>query len=140
MTIDGAAADAAQQIINATNGRRRLGGDRSGRLVGDGAGFGIDCLIRKGGKYIIVGLYGGGELGLSALPAAPGMRAITHFVGLLRRQPALGDAWQLIDLVRRTGLAADVPAATRPLGDVNKVMANDLRAGKLVGRAVLTPA
>jgi D-arabinose 1-dehydrogenase-like Zn-dependent alcohol dehydrogenase len=32
-----------------------------------------------------------------------------------------------------------VPVATRPLDDVNAVL-SDLRAGKIIGRVVLTPA
>jgi alcohol dehydrogenase, propanol-preferring len=39
--------------------------------------------------------------------------------------------------VRRTGLPA-VPVATRPLDDINAVF-GELRAGKIVGRVVLTP-
>jgi D-arabinose 1-dehydrogenase-like Zn-dependent alcohol dehydrogenase len=45
---------------------------------------------------------------------------------------------ELIELVRRTGLPP-VPVATRPLEDVNAVM-DQLRAGKVIGRVVLTPA
>jgi D-arabinose 1-dehydrogenase-like Zn-dependent alcohol dehydrogenase len=45
---------------------------------------------------------------------------------------------ELIELVRRTGVPP-VPVATRPLTDVNAVM-DELRAGKVVGRVVLTPA
>ena len=102
-------------------------------LVGSSATarLGIDSLI-KGGKYIIVGLYGG-DITLS-LPPFP-MRAITiqgSYVG------SLPEMRELIELVRRTGLPP-VPVATRPLDDVNAVL-SDLRAGKIVGRVVLTPA
>jgi alcohol dehydrogenase, propanol-preferring len=45
---------------------------------------------------------------------------------------------ELIELVRRTGLPP-VPVATRPLDEVNAAL-SDLRAGKIVGRVVLTPA
>jgi alcohol dehydrogenase, propanol-preferring len=45
---------------------------------------------------------------------------------------------ELIDLVRRTGIPP-VPVTTRPLEDVNAVM-DQLRAGKVTGRVVLTPA
>jgi D-arabinose 1-dehydrogenase-like Zn-dependent alcohol dehydrogenase len=44
---------------------------------------------------------------------------------------------ELIELVRRTGIPP-VPVATRPLEDVNAVM-DQLRAGKIIGRVVLTP-
>jgi D-arabinose 1-dehydrogenase-like Zn-dependent alcohol dehydrogenase len=48
------------------------------------------------------------------------------------------DMAELLDLVKRTGMPA-VPIKTRPLEDVNDTL-NDLRAGKIVGRVVLTPA
>jgi D-arabinose 1-dehydrogenase-like Zn-dependent alcohol dehydrogenase len=127
--IDGKAPDAAKQIISITNGGAWAVID----LVGSSATarLGIDCLI-KGGKYVIVGLYGG-DITLP-LPPLP-MRAITiqgSYVG------SLPEMRELIDLVRRTGLPP-VPVATRPLNDVNAVM-DQLRAGKVVGRVVLTPA
>ena len=62
------------------------------------------------------------------------MRAMTmqgSYVG------SLPEMRELIELVHRTGLPP-VPVATRPLDDVNAVL-NDLRAGKIVGRVVLTP-
>ena len=127
--IDGSAADAAQQIIAATNGGAWAVID----LVGSSgtARLGIDSLI-KGGKYIIVGLYGG-DVAVS-LPLMP-MRALTiqgSYVG------SISEMAELIELVRRTGLPP-VPVATRPLADVNAVL-SELRAGKVVGRVVLTPA
>ena len=129
LAIDGGKPDAAAQIIAATNGGAWAVID----LVGSSATarLGLDSLI-KGGKYIIVGLYGG-DITLS-LPPFP-MRAITiqgSYVG------SLPEMRELIELVRRTGLPP-VPVATRPLGDVNAVL-NELRAGKIIGRVVLTPA
>jgi D-arabinose 1-dehydrogenase-like Zn-dependent alcohol dehydrogenase len=126
--IDGAALDAAQQIVDMTQGGAwavidLVGSSKTARL-------GIDSLI-KGGKYVIVGLYGG-DVTLS-LPPIP-MRAITvqgSYVG------SLPEMTELIELVRRTGLPP-VPVATRPLDDVNAVL-DELRAGKIVGRVVLTP-
>ncbi|MGC1464325.1 MAG: alcohol dehydrogenase [Pseudolabrys sp.] len=127
--VDGAAPNAAQQIIDMTEGGAWAVID----LVGSSgtARLGIDSLI-KGGKYIIVGLFGG-DVTVS-LPPLP-MRALTiqgSYVG------SVPETIELIDLVRRTGLPP-VPVATRPLDDVNDVMAQ-LRAGKVVGRIVLTPA
>jgi alcohol dehydrogenase, propanol-preferring len=128
-TIDGRAADATQQIIQATKGGAWAVID----LVGSSTTvrLGIDSLI-KGGKLIIVGLYGG-DITMS-LPPFP-MRAITvqgSYTG------SLTEMAELMDLVRRKGLPP-VPVATRPLTDVNAALA-DLRAGKVVGRVVLTPA
>ena len=51
---------------------------------------------------------------------------------------SLPEMRELLDLVKRTGLPP-VPIRTRPLDDVNDAL-NDLRAGKVVGRVVLTPA
>jgi D-arabinose 1-dehydrogenase-like Zn-dependent alcohol dehydrogenase len=129
--VDGGASDAVQQIMKATK-------DGAGAwavidLVGSSASarVGYDSLV-KGGKYIIVGLYGG-ELTVS-LPPIP-MRALTiqgSYVG------SQHDMKELMELVRAKGLP-DVPVATRPLADVNAVM-DDLRAGKIIGRVVLTPA
>jgi len=127
--VDGKAADAVGQIQKLTNGGAwavidLVGSSQSARL-------GYDSLT-KGGKYIVVGLYGG-DLTVS-LPPIP-MRALTiqgSYVG------SISEMAELMELVRRTGLPP-VPVATRPLEDVNAVM-DDLRAGKIVGRVVLTPA
>jgi alcohol dehydrogenase, propanol-preferring len=126
--IDGGAPDATQQVIEATGGGAWAVIDLVG--ASSTARLGIDSLI-KGGKYIIVGLYGG-DITLS-LPPLP-MRAITvqgSYVG------SLPEMRELIELVRRTGLPP-VPVATRPLAEVNNAL-NDLRAGRVVGRVVLTP-
>jgi alcohol dehydrogenase, propanol-preferring len=126
--IDGGAPDASQQIVQITNGGAWAVID----LVGSSqtARVGYDSLI-KGGKYIVVGLYGG-DFTVS-LPPIP-MRALTiqgSYVGSVHEMA------ELMELVRRTG-APKVPVATRPLDDVNAVMA-ELRAGKVIGRVVLTP-
>jgi D-arabinose 1-dehydrogenase-like Zn-dependent alcohol dehydrogenase len=126
--VDGGAANAAQQIVDLTQGGAwavidLVGSSQSARV-------GYDSLI-KGGKYIIVGLYGG-DLTVS-LPPIP-MRALTiqgSYVGSL---PEMAD---LMDLVRSTG-PPQVPVATRQLDDVNVVM-EQLRAGRVIGRVVLTP-
>ncbi len=127
--IDGNAPDAAAQVVAATGGGAwavidLVGSSQTVRL-------GIDSLI-KGGKLIVVGLYGG-DITMS-LPPFP-MKAIAiqgSYTG------SLTDIGELIDLVKRTGVPP-VPLATRPLDDVNAVLA-DLRSGKVIGRVVLTPA
>jgi D-arabinose 1-dehydrogenase-like Zn-dependent alcohol dehydrogenase len=47
------------------------------------------------------------------------------------------DMAELLDLVKSSGMPA-VPIRTRRLEEVNAAL-NDLRAGKVVGRVVLTP-
>jgi D-arabinose 1-dehydrogenase-like Zn-dependent alcohol dehydrogenase len=127
--IDGSTVDVARQIIDITGGGAWAVIDFVGSPAT--ARLGIDSLI-KGGTYIIVGLYGG-EVTVS-LPPLP-MRVQTirgSYVG------NLAELAELITLVRRTGMPT-VPVATRPLDHVNAVLA-ELRAGKIVGRVVLTPA
>ncbi len=126
--VDGKAPDAADQIKALTKGGAfavidLVGSSQSARV-------GYDSLT-KGGKYIIVGLYGG-DLTVS-LPPIP-MRALTIQGSYVGSVPEMAE---LMDLIRRTGLPP-VPVATRPLDDVNAVM-DQLRAGKVVGRVVLTP-
>ena len=50
----------------------------------------------------------------------------------------LAEMRELLELVRNTGLPA-VPVSSRPLEEADAVLA-ELKAGKLVGRAVLAPA
>ena len=90
----------------------------------------LDSLI-KGGKLIVVGLFGG-DIAVP-LPSLP-LRAITlqgSYVG------SLTEMAELLDLVRRKG-APDLPVGTRPLAAVNEAL-EDLKAGKVIGRLVLTP-
>lgn len=127
--VDGNASDAAKQIIEATKGGAwavidLVGSSRTVRL-------GVDS-IGKGGKIVVVGLYGG-DITVST-PFFP-LRAMTiqgTYVG------SLSEIAELLDLVRRKG-APDLPVGTRPLAAVNEAL-NDLKAGKVVGRVVLTPA
>lgn len=85
----------------------------------------------KAGKIVIVGFFGG-ELSLP-IPYFP-MRAMTiqgSYVG------SLPELKELLDLVARTGMPP-MPVRTRPLTDVNAAL-GELKAGKVVGRVVLTP-
>lgn len=126
--IDGAAPDALQQITSKAGVPIRGAID----LVGNAetAQLGFDCLS-KGGKLVMVGLFGGGAPW--ALPLIP-MKAITiqgSYVGNLH------ETQELIDLVRDKKIAP-IPVTTRPLASVNEAL-TDLQKGKLVGRAVLVP-
>ena len=80
---------------------------------------------------MVVGLFGGDVT--VPTPYLP-LRAMTlrgSYVG------SQSDMAELLDLVKRTGMPP-VPIRTRPLEEVNATL-NDLRAGKIVGRVVLTP-
>jgi D-arabinose 1-dehydrogenase-like Zn-dependent alcohol dehydrogenase len=126
--IDGAASDAARQIRAIADGPVRgaidyVGANATARL-------GVD-ILGKGGKLVIVGLFGG-DLTLS-LPLIP-IRAITiqgSYVGSLQ------ELKDLMALVGRTK-ADRIPITTRTHAEANAAL-EDLRAGRVVGRSVLIP-
>jgi alcohol dehydrogenase, propanol-preferring len=126
--VDGGAADALEQLIKAAGEPIRAAID----LVGNAktAQLGFDCLT-KGGKLVMVGLFGGGAPW--ALPLIP-IKAVTiqgSYVGNLR------ETEELLDLVR-TKKVAPIPVTPLPLAKANEALV-DLQKGRLVGRAVLTP-
>jgi propanol-preferring alcohol dehydrogenase len=127
-TVDGKAPDALEQLTMKAGEPIRAVID----LVGNAATaqLGFDCLS-KGGKLIMVGLFGGGAPW--ALPLIP-MKAITiqgSYVGNLR------ETQELLDLVRAKKIPP-IPVTTVPLDKANDALL-DLQKGRLVGRAVLTP-
>jgi len=87
--------------------------------------------LRRGGKYIIVGLFGGkASLPLASLPLRP-ISITGSYVG------RLDEARELIALLQK-GAAPAPPMQERPLADANAAI-NDLRAGRVLGRVVLKP-
>jgi D-arabinose 1-dehydrogenase-like Zn-dependent alcohol dehydrogenase len=128
--VDGRAPDAAKQIIAATNGGASAAIDFVGSS--DTVKLAVDSLVTKGGKVIVVGLFGG-DITVPT-PFFP-MRAMTiqgSYVG------SLPEMKELLELVGRTG-TPPVPLHERPLEDANAAL-SELKAGKVVGRVVLTPA
>jgi D-arabinose 1-dehydrogenase-like Zn-dependent alcohol dehydrogenase len=126
--IDAGAADAVAQAQAAAKAPIGAAIDFVG--AAPTARLGIDA-IAKGGKYVIVGLFGG-EVTLS-LPLLP-MRAITvqgSYVG------SLAEMKELLALVA-TGKVPAVPISERRLSEANAVL-EELKAGRIIGRAVLTP-
>jgi D-arabinose 1-dehydrogenase-like Zn-dependent alcohol dehydrogenase len=126
--VDGNAPDAAKQMATLGDGAWSVldlvGSSQTVRL-------GVDCLA-KGGKLVVVGLFGG-EVTIST-PLIP-MKALTiqgSYVG------NLAEMRELLALVKRTGLPA-LPISTRNLEKADSAL-DELRAGKVVGRLVLTPA
>lgn len=86
-------------------------------------------LVRKGGRVVIVGLFGG-KFSM-AIPLFP-LRAVSlmgSYVG------SLAEARELLALVARGGIAP-IPMESRPL-DAAGATLDDLRAGKVLGRVVL---
>ena len=127
--IDGSAADAQAQIQKATGGGAWAVIDFVGS--GETVNLAMGSII-KGGTVVVVGLFGGDVT--IPTPFLP-LRAMTLRGSYVGNQ---SDMTELLELVNRTGLP-QVPIRTRPLEDVNDAL-NDLRAGRIVGRVVLTPA
>lgn len=125
-TLDPFAPDAAKQLSAFGRGALAAALDFVGSE--ETSTLGINC-VRKGGTYVIVGLYGG-ELRYP-LPYLP-MRAVTirgSYVGSLR------DLKEFVALARRVGLPP-VAIERRPMAEVNGALA-DLAAGRAGGRIVL---
>lgn len=125
--IDASQADAGRNFVKATGGAAvaidYVGGEASAQL-----GFGA---IRKGGKLVVVGLFGGTFT--TPVPMFV-MRAVTiqgSYVGSLAEFRALRD-------LVVSGALPPMPIATRPLAEAGRTI-EDLKAGKIVGRVVLQP-
>ena len=126
--VDGKVPDARRQITQAAGAPVRAAIDLVGSEQTSAIGFDI---LPKGGKLVIVGLFGGAAPW--SLPLIP-IKAATiqgSYVGSLAELKAL------LDLVRRKSVPP-IPVSKRPLNQAQQSL-EDLRDGKLVGRAVLTP-
>jgi alcohol dehydrogenase, propanol-preferring len=126
--VDGGASDALEQITAALGGPCWAAVDLVGSPATAALGFNA---LAKGGKIIMVGLFGGAAPW--SLPLIP-MKAATiegSYTGNLT------ETRELLDLVR-SGAVPKIPIRSRPLKDATDVL-EDLKAGAIVGRVVLTP-
>jgi len=87
-------------------------------------------LLARGGKVVVTGFLGGN---FSIAAAMFGIKAIT-IEGTLTG--TLAEARELLDLVRSKNIAP-IPTRNRPLNEAQAAL-DDLRAGRVVGRTVLT--
>ena len=126
--IDPAAPDAVKQLQAAAGGPLWAAIDYVG--APSTAQLALDSLV-KGGKLIVVGLFGGAvTLPLATLP----LRAMTvqgSYVGSLR------ELTELMALVRNSDIAP-IPISTRGLDQAQNALA-DLEHGRITGRTVLQP-
>jgi D-arabinose 1-dehydrogenase-like Zn-dependent alcohol dehydrogenase len=87
--------------------------------------------LRKGGKVVVVGLFGGAAT--ISLPLLP-LRSITiqgSYVGNLK------DFQELVEMGKQ-GKLPPIPTSARPLAEAQTAV-EDLRAGKVIGRLILKP-
>jgi D-arabinose 1-dehydrogenase-like Zn-dependent alcohol dehydrogenase len=125
--LDGNREDALEELRRITGNRLlgvvdTVGAPSTSRLA-------IHALIKMG-RYVVVGLYGG-TLSMP-LPWLP-QKYLTirgSYVG------SCNDLRELIELVR-TGKVKEIPVSSRPLSEVSQTL-DDLKAGKITGRVVLT--
>ena len=119
---------AAKTVIRYTNGGVYSVLD----FVGSEASvdFGRNCL-RRGGRLILVGLFGGGMQIDLPLIALQGHSIIGSITGSLR------EAKDLLKLIK-VGNVDPIPIEERPLNQANYTM-DELRKGKIIGRVVLIP-
>jgi alcohol dehydrogenase/propanol-preferring alcohol dehydrogenase len=125
--LDPTDADATRAFMKASGGAAAVID-----FVGAAAtfSFGLSAL-RKGGKLVCVGLFGGAA---PVMPAMLPLRAVTitgSYVG------SLAEMGEMMALARQGGLPA-LPVTTRPLAEVNDALAA-LRSGAIRGRTVLQP-
>jgi D-arabinose 1-dehydrogenase-like Zn-dependent alcohol dehydrogenase len=126
-TVDPADPDVCERLMKETGGF-------SAAIDFVGAegttGFGL-ALLRKGGRIYVVGLFGGSmEIPLATLPLRA-VGVVGSFVG------SLPELRELLALAR-DGRVKSMPIESRPL-DAAQQSLDDLRAGRVHGRVVLTP-
>jgi D-arabinose 1-dehydrogenase-like Zn-dependent alcohol dehydrogenase len=128
MVVDPAAADAGRSIVKATGGAVRGVIDFVGAESTSAMGVSI---VGKGGTLVIVGLFGGEFK--CPLPMFPfkSMTVVGSYVS------GLNELRDLVALAQRVSLP-EIPLTMRPLAQVNQSL-EDLTAGRVVGRVVLTP-
>ncbi len=127
--VDPNAADAAKQITEAAGGAVWAVVDFVGSSGTVRLGYDV---ITKGGKIIVVGLFGG-EITIST-PFIP-IKAMTlqgSYTG------SLAELKELVDLMRTAPLPL-IPVQRRPLEQAYAAL-TDLKEGKVIGRTVLSPA
>jgi D-arabinose 1-dehydrogenase-like Zn-dependent alcohol dehydrogenase len=124
-TLDGTDADAAKKLREITGGHLYGAVDFVGRRETAELTLGA---LRKGGRLILVGLYGG-ELPLSVGSLI--LRALTV------QGSHLGSLSELKEVVAlaRQGTLATIPIETRPLSEINRTL-DELKAGAIIGRVV----
>jgi D-arabinose 1-dehydrogenase-like Zn-dependent alcohol dehydrogenase len=125
-TLDNCDAEAAKKLREITGGALYGAVD----LVGgaETASLAVGAL-RKGGRLILVGLFGG-EIPLSL--AATTLRALTIQGSHLG---TLGELKRVVALARE-GKLKPIPIIKRPLAEVNRTL-DELKAGTIVGRVVV---
>ena len=126
LVLDTRAPDAAQKLGALAKGSLAAAIDFVGMPATHGVAY---PALRKGGRYILCGLFGG-EITLPLPPIAQRAVAVMgSYVGNLQELKAV------VALAKKKKLRA-TPVTTRPADELNAILDN-LKAGKVLGRVVL---
>ena len=126
--IDPTADGALRSLIKSTGGGVAAALD----FVGAGATFAFGfSALRKAGKLVSVGLFGGSTPLAPAMVAMKAVSVIGSYVG------SLAEMQELMAIARK-GTLPGLPLATRPLDEASQAL-EDLKAGRIRGRAILRP-
>ena len=126
-TIDNSAPDAVKQVMEATGGGAAAAIDFVGSP--QTMAFGVN-ILRKGGKLVMVGLYGGACPISTVLFPFKMMAVEGSYVG------TLGDLKELLALVQ-AGKVQPIPIERRPAEEVSAALSDLKSGGKVRGRMVL---
>jgi len=125
-TLDTRAPDATQKLAQLAGGYLAGAIDFVGMPATHAVAY---PALRKGGHYILCGLFGG-EITLALPPIAQRAVAVMgSYVGNLQ------ELKEVVALARKKKLRP-TPVTTRPLDQINEVL-EELKAGKVLGRVVL---
>jgi D-arabinose 1-dehydrogenase-like Zn-dependent alcohol dehydrogenase len=125
-TLDTRAPDAAQQLQGLAGGYLAAAIDFVGMPATHALAY---PALRKGGRYILCGLFGG-EITLPLPPIAQRAVAVMgSYVGNLQ------ELKEVVALAKKHKLKP-APVATRPADEVNQIL-ESLKAGQVLGRVVL---
>lgn len=127
-TVDNGEPDAVKKVLDMTGGGVRAAIDFVGAPAS--ARFGLD-ILRKGGRLVLVGLYGGALSAPLPLMAQKSLTIQGSYVGTL-------EDMEEVMALGRAGKVPPIPLDVRPLDAAPQAL-DDLRAGRVRGRIILSP-
>jgi D-arabinose 1-dehydrogenase-like Zn-dependent alcohol dehydrogenase len=126
--IDPSADGALRALLKSTGGGVAAAIDFVGAASSFAFGFGA---LRKAGKLVCVGLFGGATPIVPAMVSMKAASIIGSYVGSLEEMHELM-------AIARAGKLPDLPLSSQPLANATQAL-EDLRAGRIKGRTILRP-
>lgn len=126
--FDPTAEGAARTLVKSTGGGVAVAVDFVGAASTFSLGLGA---LRKGGKLVCVGLFGGSAPVMPTMVSMKALSIVGSYVGSLQ------ELRELLAFAREGRLPA-MPVTSRPLDEASQAL-DDLRSGRVKGRAILKP-